>query len=399
MTVSEDPSPARAAPQEEELSLREEPPSSARRDASWFAGTRLLVLLLVGGATLALLMVVFNRLRAPAPPPSQVVVNSAGTPGTREAPTQEYARGIEQGNAERAARARAEGRANVPDPAPVGAPGSTAPRADALAQPAAAGSNAVGAASLAPMSPSLAYSTPVVAAPVAAPAEPALDVQRLERLISSWSPATATEGSIAKTIEVKPRAVPVGTAASSVAGPAAATDLPGLATARGQAFFAVLDKRVETDLSPLVIASLVSGPYAGAQVRGKATRAYDNVRIEFNDMLWRGQRYPIAALGVDERTTTDLIEGRVDRRAMSRYVLPLLLGGAATAAAVMSQPQTRTTVLGGAAVVETPPATDRQIAAGAVQGGIAAVKDAFTADVPPKTVVLESGASIGVYFF
>ena len=91
---------------------------------------------------------------------------------------------------------------------------------------------------------------------------------------------------------------------------------------------AVILTPIDTYTTQFVLAEIVGGDFNGAQLRGNvvpmtASGDVEDVGVRFTSMSLDGRFYPINAIALNENTATDAMDGNVDRRVFSRYVMPI----------------------------------------------------------------------------
>lgn len=162
--------------------------------------------------------------------------------------------------------------------------------------------------------------------------------RQLAAVLQGLSPATVQEVGIVK----MEKPAPVGAAGSAKAG-ATQADIALTAersAAKGEMLVggdeivaAVLITPVNTDKSRSVLVEIVGGKLDGAQLRGEvvpmATSGdIEDVGLRFTSMrLVNGDHFQISAIGLNESTASDAMDGTVDRRFFSRNVMPILMAG------------------------------------------------------------------------
>lgn len=200
-----------------------------------------------------------------------------------------------------------------------------------------------------------------------------------------------------------------GATSGSAAGPATtAGGAPVVTTAAashtliaaGSLEAARMDSAINTDLQGDFIATLVTGPYAGAKLVGTSQRAGDLASMRFVAMslTGKGVTVPVSAVALDAASLEAGTATDVDRKLFVKYgVKPLMAGLAAVGQAVLN---TGTSVtVDGATVVSTQPTLDGK-QTGAIIAGAAAqqlTQDAGALNTTP-TVRVAPGTVVGVMF-
>lgn len=95
---------------------------------------------------------------------------------------------------------------------------------------------------------------------------------------------------------------------------------------------AVLVTPIDTYVTQFAMAEIVGGEFNGAQLRGQVlpmtgSGDVEDVGIRFTSLRFNGRHYGIDAIALNETTATDAMDGKVDRRYFSRYVMPILVAG------------------------------------------------------------------------
>ncbi|MDO8728608.1 MAG: hypothetical protein Q7K26_01805 [bacterium] len=131
------------------------------------------------------------------------------------------------------------------------------------------------------------------------------------------------------------------------------------------AFPATLDKPIRTDIAPLAIVTIASGPYAGAKLKGEAVRVSSFMKIEFTDMYFNNQHYSVKAIALDSTMLSEAVTGEYDRELINRHALPLVFDAAYAYADARSQTgQSAISSFGGVATTIPAPTNNQAIASG-----------------------------------
>lgn len=85
---------------------------------------------------------------------------------------------------------------------------------------------------------------------------------------------------------------------------------------------------IDTYKTRFTLAEIVGGPFNGAQLRGEvipltASGEVEDVGVKFTSMNHNGNYYRIDAIALNESTATDAMDGTVDKRIFSRFVMPI----------------------------------------------------------------------------
>lgn len=92
---------------------------------------------------------------------------------------------------------------------------------------------------------------------------------------------------------------------------------------------AILLTPIDTYKTNFALAEVAGGPFNGAMLRGEVmpmtgSGDVEDVGIRFSSMSLGEVYYPIDAIALNESTATDAMNGKVDRRIFSRYVMPIV---------------------------------------------------------------------------
>lgn len=113
---------------------------------------------------------------------------------------------------------------------------------------------------------------------------------------------------------------------TAVQAQAGAKEPPMYGTQLLKSAYITLDKPIEADYDRLVIATVRTGLYRGARLQGQATRQADRLNVIFTQMVYNGMVYPINAVGLDNETTSGMIEGDYKAEWFDRLVMPFVFG-------------------------------------------------------------------------
>lgn len=163
---------------------------------------------------------------------------------------------------------------------------------------------------------------------------------------------------------------------------------------------AVTFNRVNTDLIAPLVATVVSGPYAGAKLIGTPSRVGEVAQIEFKTISLPGvgTSLPVQAFSLDAETLEAGVATSVDRKLLSKYLLRPLAGAAAAVGdAAKNAGSTTVNVMGvtSSTNAELDGRRARQIMLGAV--GEQAAADLSSGSIDP-TVRVADKTVIGVLF-
>jgi hypothetical protein len=169
----------------------------------------------------------------------------------------------------------------------------------------------------------------------------------------------------------------------------------------GMIYAARLDSAVNTDIGGDFVATMVTGPYAGARLIGSSKRASDSAAsMQFRSMSLpnTGITIPIAAIALDAGTMEAATATSVDRKLFVKYgVKPLAAGLAAVGQAIGTAGQTTISSGGQTTTVTQPMDTEtmRNVAIGAAAKQL--ISDADALNVTP-TIRVSTGSVVGVMF-
>ncbi len=161
-----------------------------------------------------------------------------------------------------------------------------------------------------------------------------------------------------------------------------------------------IDTAVNSDLGGEFVATLLTGPYAGARLIGSAERAGTMVKPKFTVMSLpsTGVSVQIQALGLDAQTLENGTATDVDRKLFIKYgVQPVAAALSALGQAIAQSGST--TVINGDTTITTNPELDPRRINGIAVGAAAQAlsKDANALNTTP-TVRVAPGTIIGVVF-
>lgn len=160
-------------------------------------------------------------------------------------------------------------------------------------------------------------------------------LSQMQMVLGGMAPATATSVEIAfdPNAGAKARAQQAAAAAQNPQDAGSSDKAKGPELAGGDEIMAaVITTPINTDVTTFAMAEIVGGKLAGAQLRGQIVPMnmsgdIEDVGIRFTSMRFKGQHYPIDAIALNEQTATDAMDGSVDRRLISRYVMPVVMAG------------------------------------------------------------------------
>lgn len=200
--------------------------------------------------------------------------------------------------------------------------------------------------------------------------------------------------------EEKP-AAPASASAMAAKAPAVGASGPGRQLVSAfRIYSATLTSPVDTSKTSYVSAVVNGGPLNGAFLVGTSKLKGDSVEIVFNHMRLKNAVYTIDAIGLDEATASNAINGNVDRHLLSKYVFPVALAAIGGYTAAMANPGSTIVGIGvGGSAIATPPSTTQQARDAGISAavGLAQQRSQQLAQ-QPDTVTLDAGTTIGIMF-
>lgn len=198
-----------------------------------------------------------------------------------------------------------------------------------------------------------------------------------------------------------------GNQAGSMSGAGAAA-LASVATASrgktlipaGAVVVAKMDTAVNTDIGGDFVATLVTGPWAGAKLIGTSTRVGELASLQFKVMSFPGDgvSIPVTAVALNSESLEAGVATDVDRKLLVKYgVKPLVAGVAAVGQALLAAGTK--VAISGVEVVTTKPSITKEQAQNIVIGSAAQQvnADANALNTTP-TVRVAPGTVIGIMF-
>lgn len=129
---------------------------------------------------------------------------------------------------------------------------------------------------------------------------------------------------------------------------------------------------LDTTKTEFVSAEITSGPLSGAYLIGKGKLVNESgVTMDFTRMTFDGEDYVVDVKALDNATSSDSVAADIDRKILSRTILPVLFTTAQAYLSAVAQPGA-TIVAGGLAATQivTPAAQGRQAAATGLAAGV-----------------------------
>lgn len=157
--------------------------------------------------------------------------------------------------------------------------------------------------------------------------------RQIAALAASMQPASAVDVVIKDMSNDQPGAAAGGARGAGATGaPAGNKDMGPLLVGGDEIVPGLILTPIDTYKTTFVLAEISGGPLAGAQLRGKVvpmTQSGDveDVGLQFTSMRLNNKWYSINAIALNEQTANDAMDGSVDRRTFSRFVMPVLMAG------------------------------------------------------------------------
>lgn len=146
-------------------------------------------------------------------------------------------------------------------------------------------------------------------------------------------------------------------------------------------------------------ARIVAGKLAGAFLIGAITQYEDGLQIQYKQMRLGNQYYAIDAISLDEKTSTNAMDGNVDRRYLQRWVIPVLTAGIGGFASANSKPGSLVVPDGIGNLVSTPAATTEQARSAGIASGMSILQREVDKEAAkPYQIKLDANTPIGILF-
>lgn len=165
-------------------------------------------------------------------------------------------------------------------------------------------------------------------------------------------------------------------------------------------FSATLTSPIDTSKTSYISAVVNGGPLNGAFLVGTSKLKGDSVELVFKNMRLKNTAYGIDAIGLDEATASNAIDGNVDHHLLSKYVFPVALAAVGGYAAAMANPGSTLVGIGvGGTAIATPPSTTQQARDAGINAAVGIAQQRVqTLASQPNTFTLGAGTTIGVMF-
>jgi intracellular multiplication protein IcmE len=316
-----------------------------------------------------------------APAPSDqapTVPQHSGMPGGAE--TAPYARTAQQYDAQLAKQATQKGASFVPPMSPLQPIHTNAP------------------ATIPPKAP--AYVAPPPSGPAYAPYpyETALS-REINGLVKGMVPVAAQTANVNTPIGGQFPKNGASAVAATASGQSASKPQPVVLAQPGHISFAVLDTSIKSTEPGPVMATIEDGRFAGARLLGGYVRHAGRVVVEFNEMTWHHQSYPIQAVAITTATARTALSTYTNYHTLYRYgwlIGASMLEGVTNA---LQYANTNTYLTGSGVGVVTQQLSNGQIAASAI-GNVGTVLTPIMEQRfnTPPTVHVAAGTGVGILF-
>lgn len=200
-------------------------------------------------------------------------------------------------------------------------------------------------------------------------------------------------------------AATTGVQAGSVSGGALASG--AVAAPRGKTLIAAgtvaaarMDTAVNTDIGGDFVATLVTGPYAGAKLIGASTRAGEVASMTFKIMSLPtdGVSMPVSAVALDSESLEAGTATDVDRKLLVKYAVKPIVAGIAAVGQALLTAGTSVAVNGTEVVSSKPAITSSQARNIVIGSGAQQINSDASAFNTTPTVRVAPGTVIGVMF-
>ena len=158
-----------------------------------------------------------------------------------------------------------------------------------------------------------------------------------------------------------------GASAAAGAAPEVQTLVRGLSIAAAR-----LASPCDTSKTAFVSAVVDGGPLAGAYLVGQCKLVGETgVQVTFSKMTVGNESYAVNVTALDSGTSSDALAADIDRKLLSRYVMPVLFSTLSAYTAAIGRPSQVVVASAGVSTqVTTPSATSRQALGAGVSAGI-----------------------------
>lgn len=146
-------------------------------------------------------------------------------------------------------------------------------------------------------------------------------------------------------------------------------------------------------------ARIVAGKLAGAFLIGSIKQQDDGLQIFFSLMRLGDKTYDIDAIALDEKTSTNAMDAKVDRRYLERWVIPIATATLGGYAAATARPTTTVFQSATGNVVSNEPASSEQARGAGIAAGMSVLqKEVDKEAAKPYQIKLDANTPIGILF-
>lgn len=246
-----------------------------------------------------------------------------------------------------------------------------------------------------------------------APAAPALDQETMKGLenqmavmLKSWG--MSIDGS--KAAMTYERTIDKASATGSNNGNAASssgTSQASMAAKRGAVVVPAFEKTYtgesvnthDSDHPGAIRTRIHTGPLQGAVLYGSGQLKDDGTGITYTDASFKGRKFKVNAIAIDEQTASDIVEGRYNGRYIQRFALPIVMEGIKAFTAAKAQTGTEVNILGLGGIAQSSPKPTSDEARNAMISAATGRADrALQAGPQTGQAMLDRGKTYGVVF-
>lgn len=123
----------------------------------------------------------------------------------------------------------------------------------------------------------------------------------------------------------------------------------------GQIAYAQLLTELNSDVPSPALATVLSGPFAGARIIGAISTMDDYIVINFSKIMKDDVGYAVSAVALDERTTLPAQRTSIDHHYLERIILPAAASFVSGYGSALAETGTTTTTTAGGGVVSNKP--------------------------------------------
>lgn len=186
-------------------------------------------------------------------------------------------------------------------------------------------------------------------------------------------------------------------AAAAPAASAAAGKESGEVLARGLSIAgARLASPCDTSKTPFISSVINTGPLTGAYLVGQCKMVGDEgVQVTFNRMTFGGESYVVNVTGLDNATSSDAMAADIDRKLLSRYVMPIAFTTLQGYMGAIARPsQTVVATANVPAQIVTPSATAREAVATGIAAGLGKAGEGLGQAKPSAFMPIDTGIAL-----